>query len=124
MRPAQQDPPEKTPMFRTILPEKSADAFCAMLRDLSSDDLGQQAGSGGVVADLAHSTINYKDGLANRSPVVRTWRMVPSIDGAGTVASSRHPAFATGDLLIFNGWGVGKSYRGASRAGRDSRVTG
>ena len=101
-------------MFRAILLEKTADAFSASLRDLSDDDLAQHAGDGDVVVDVAHSTINYKDGLAiaNRSPVVRKWPMVPGIDGAGTVVSSSHPAFAAGERVVLNGWGVGETHWG------------
>ena len=101
-------------MFRAILLEKTADAFSASLRDLSDDDLAQHAGDGDVVVDIAHSTINYKDGLAlaNRSPVVRKWPLVPGIDGAGTVVSSTHPAFAAGERVVLNGWGVGETHWG------------
>ena len=101
-------------MFRAILLEKNGDAFSASLRDLGDDDLARHAGDGDVVVDVAHSTVNYKDGLAiaNRSPVVRKWPMVPGIDGAGTVASSTHPAFAAGDRVVLNGWGVGETHWG------------
>jgi acrylyl-CoA reductase (NADPH) len=101
-------------MFRAILLEKTADAFSASLRDLSDDDLAQHAGDGDVLVDVAHSTINYKDGLAiaNRSPVVRKWPMVPGIDGAGTVVSSTHPSVAVGERVVLNGWGVGETHWG------------
>ena len=101
-------------MFRAILLEKSGDAFSATLKDLSDDDLAANAGDGDVVVDVAHSTVNYKDGLAiaNRSPVVRKWPMVPGIDGAGTVASSAHPAWKAGDRVVLNGWGVGETHWG------------
>ena len=101
-------------MFRAILLKKTADAFSSSLRDLSDDGLAQQAGDGDVVVDVAHSTINYKDGLAiaNRSPVVRKWPMVPGIDGAGTVAASSHPAFAAGEQVVLTGWGVGETHWG------------
>ena len=101
-------------MFRAILLEKTADAFSASLRELSDDDLARHAGDGDVVVDVAHSTINYKDGLAitNRSPVVRKWPMVPGVDGAGTVVSSTHPGFAAGQRVVLNGWGVGETHWG------------
>ena len=101
-------------MFRAILLEKSGDAFSATLKDLSDDDLAANAGDGDVIVDVAHSTVNYKDGLAiaNRSPVVRKWPMVPGIDGAGTVASSAHPAWKAGDRVVLNGWGVGETHWG------------
>jgi acrylyl-CoA reductase (NADPH) len=101
-------------MFRAILLEKSADAFSASLKDLTDDDLAAHAGDGDVVVDVAHSTVNYKDGLAiaNRSPVVRKWPMVPGIDGAGTVVSSTHPGWKPGDRVVLNGWGVGETHWG------------
>jgi acrylyl-CoA reductase (NADPH) len=101
-------------MFRAILLEKTGDAFSASLKDLSDEDLAAHAGDGDVVVDIAHSTINYKDGLAiaNRSPVVRKWPMVPGIDGAGEVVSSTHPAWRPGDRVVLNGWGVGETHWG------------
>jgi acrylyl-CoA reductase (NADPH) len=101
-------------MFRAIQLEKTGDAFSASLRDLSDDALATHAGDGDVVLRIAHSTINYKDGLAitNRSPVVRKWPMVPGIDGAGTVESSSHPRFKAGDRVVLNGWGVGETHWG------------
>jgi acrylyl-CoA reductase (NADPH) len=101
-------------MFRAILLEKSGDAFSASLRELGDDDLAANAADGDVVVDVAHSTVNYKDGLAiaNRSPVVRKWPMVPGVDGAGTVASSTHAAWKAGDRVVLNGWGVGETHWG------------
>lgn len=100
--------------FRAILLEKENDRFSATIRTLSDADLAAQAGDGDVVVQVAHSTINYKDGLAiaNRSPVVRKWPMVPGIDGAGTVESSTHPGFKAGDRVVLNGWGVGETHWG------------
>jgi acrylyl-CoA reductase (NADPH) len=101
-------------MFRAILLEKTGDAFSASLKDLSDEDLATHAADGDVVVDVAYSTVNYKDGLAiaNRSPVVRKWPMVPGVDGAGTVASSTHPAWKAGDRVVLNGWGVGETHWG------------
>jgi len=101
-------------MFRAILLEKSAESFRASLKDLSDEDLAAHAGDGDVVVDVAHSTVNFKDALAiaNRSPVVRTWPMVPGIDGAGTVRSSTHPAWQSGDRVVLNGWGAGETHWG------------
>jgi len=69
---------------------------------------------GDVTVDVEYSTINYKDGLAltNRSPIVRSWPMVPGIDLAGTVTASDHPSFGAGDRVVLNGWGVGESHWG------------
>jgi acrylyl-CoA reductase (NADPH) len=101
-------------MFRAIELHKTGDAFGASLLDLSDDDLATHAGDGDVIVRIAHSTLNYKDGLAitNRSPVVRKWPMVPGIDGAGTVESSTHARFKAGDRVVLNGWGVGETHWG------------
>jgi len=66
---------------------------------------------GDVVVAVSHSTLNYKDGLAitGKSPVVRAWPMVPGIDFAGVVESSRHPDIKDGDRVVLNGWGLGET---------------
>jgi acrylyl-CoA reductase (NADPH) len=90
-------------------------AFTARRRDdLSDDELVAHTGDADVTVRIAHSTINYKDGLAltNRSPVVRRWPMVPGIDGAGTVESSSDPRWSVGDRVVLNGWGVGETHWG------------
>ena len=65
---------------------------------------------GDVTVRIARSTLNYKDALAitGRSPVVRRFPMVPGIDFAGVVESSSNPAFAPGDAVVLNGWGIGQ----------------
>jgi acrylyl-CoA reductase (NADPH) len=67
-----------------------------------------------VLVQPAFSTLNFKDGLAltNKSPVVRSWPMVPGIDGAGTVLESSHPLWKAGDRFVHNGWGVGETHWG------------
>jgi acrylyl-CoA reductase (NADPH) len=69
---------------------------------------------GDVTVAVSHSTINYKDGLAvtGKAPVLRRFPMIPGIDLAGTVAASESAAFAPGDPVILNGWGVGETHMG------------
>jgi acrylyl-CoA reductase (NADPH) len=69
---------------------------------------------GDVVVRVSHSTVNYKDGLAltGKAPVIRRWPMIPGIDFAGTVVSSAHGEFKSGDEVILNGWGVGETHYG------------
>jgi acrylyl-CoA reductase (NADPH) len=100
--------------FRALLLEKNDAGVSASLRELTDTDLATHAADGDVVVRIAHSTINYKDGLAiaNKSPVVRKWPMVPGIDGAGTVESSTHAGFKAGDQVVLNGWGVGETHWG------------
>jgi acrylyl-CoA reductase (NADPH) len=101
-------------MFRALMLRKDGDAFDASAVELDDEALAANAADGDVVVRIEHSTVNYKDGLAlaNRSPVVRRWPMVPGIDGAGVVESSGHAGFAAGDRVVLNGWGVGETHWG------------
>jgi acrylyl-CoA reductase (NADPH) len=94
-------------MFKALLLEKDEGGFRAGVRPVDEAGLPE----GDVRASIAHSTLNFKDGLAitNRSPVVRTWPMVAGIDGAGTVLESSHPAWKPGDRFVHNGWGLGET---------------
>ena len=94
-------------MFKALLLEKDESGFRAGVRPVDEAGLPE----GDVRAAIAHSTLNYKDGLAitNRSPVVRTWPMVAGIDGAGTVLESSHPEWKPGDRFVHNGWGLGET---------------
>ena len=99
-------------MFTAILLDKNDDgATSARLAQLDDDAL---PADGDVLARVDYSTINYKDGLAitGKAPVVRSWPMVPGIDGAGEVIASSHPDWKAGDEFILNGWGVGESHWG------------
>ena len=97
-------------MFKALLLEKDDAGFRAGIRELDEAALPE----GDVLVAVAHSTLNYKDGLAitNRSPVVRKWPMVAGIDGAGRVLESSHPQWRAGDAFILNGWGVGETHWG------------
>ena len=96
-------------MFKAWILDKT-EGFSARLATLDEAQLPP----GDVLIDVAYSTLNFKDALAltNRSPVVRTWPMVPGIDGAGTVIASSHPQWQTGDSVVLNGWGVGETHWG------------
>lgn len=101
--------------FRALFLSRDGDAFQARLReDLTDDELAAATEGAGVLVRIAHSTLNYKDGLAltNRSPVVRRWPMVPGIDGAGTVLASDDPRWRPGDEVLLDGWGVGETHWG------------
>jgi acrylyl-CoA reductase (NADPH) len=70
---------------------------------------------GDVTVSIEATTINYKDGLAitGKAPVIRRFPLVPGIDFAGTVISSSHPGWKSGDKVILNGWGTGETHHGA-----------
>lgn len=107
--------------------------FKAILID--KNDKGQQVGletldesrlpDGDVTVRVECSTLNYKDALAitGKGPVVRKFPMVPGIDLAGTVEASTSEAYAPGDAVLLNGWGVGETHWGglAEKARLDSR---
>jgi acrylyl-CoA reductase (NADPH) len=97
-------------MFQALLLEKGDTGFRCRLSELEETALP----AGDVLVQPAWSTLNYKDALAitNRGPVVRSWPMVPGIDGAGSVLESSHPDWQPGDRFVHNGWGVGESHWG------------
>lgn len=97
-------------MFRGLLIDKQDGKQTATVQMLSANALPE----GDVTVRVAYSTLNYKDALAltGRSPVVRKFPMVPGIDFAGTVEASANPAFAVGDQVVLNGWGVGEGHWG------------
>jgi acrylyl-CoA reductase (NADPH) len=94
-------------MFKALLLEKDESGFRAGIRPVDESALPE----GDVRAEVSHSTLNFKDGLAitNRSPVVRAWPMVAGIDGAGTVLEASHADWKAGDRFIHNGWGLGET---------------
>jgi len=94
-------------MFKALWLEKNESGFSAAVQPVDEARLPE----GDVLASVAHSTLNYKDGLAitGRGPVVRAWPMVAGIDGAGTVLESTHPKWQAGDRYIHNGWGLGET---------------
>jgi acrylyl-CoA reductase (NADPH) len=97
-------------MYRALLIDKDAGGQHAAVKTLDEDNLPE----GDVTVQVAYSTINYKDGLAitGKAPVVRKFPLVAGIDFAGTVESSSHPAWKTGDAVVLNGWGVGETHSG------------
>ena len=97
-------------MFQALLLHKDDAGFRAGLETLDEARL-PPLGEGDVRVSIEYSTLNYKDALAltNTGPVVRTWPMVPGIDGAGTVLESRNPRWQAGDVVVHNGWGVGET---------------
>ncbi|SEG78374.1 putative quinone oxidoreductase, YhdH/YhfP family [Thermomonospora echinospora] len=97
-------------MFSAIVIEKGEAGQTVALRSLDEAELPE----GDVGIDVEYSTLNYKDGLAvtGRSPVVRSFPMVPGIDLAGVVTDSAHPDWKKGDRVVLNGWGVGETHWG------------
>jgi len=103
--------------FRAILLEKEP-SFSARVTLIDRELLDKEAGTGNLVVHISHSTLNYKDGLAlaNRSPVVRKWPMVPGIDGAGQIVESDDPQWPVGTSALLNGFGAGETHWGCLAA--------
>jgi acrylyl-CoA reductase (NADPH) len=70
--------------------------------------------AGDVDVRVEYSTLNYKDALAitGKGAVVRSWPLVPGIDLAGVVQSSRDAQWKEGDRVVVTGWGLGEQYWG------------
>lgn len=97
-------------MFKGILIEKDDAGYRATVKDIDEAQLPE----GDVTIRVSHSTLNYKDGLAitGKGPVVRRFPMVPGIDLVGTVETSTHADYKSGDAVVLNGWGVGEVHWG------------
>lgn len=93
-----------------VLEQDEAGETHAHIRRLTEDDLPDEE----VLLAVEYSSLNYKDGLAitGKGRVVRDFPMVPGIDLAGTVLSSRSQQYAAGDRVVLTGWGVGERYWG------------
>lgn len=79
------------------------------IQQWSSDDLGD----GDVTIQVAHSSVNYKDGLATipKGMVAQISPLIPGIDLAGTVAGDAG-GFAEGDRVLAHGYAIGMSHHG------------
>jgi len=96
--------------FKAIVVDKAESGQTVRLADFDERELME----GDVTVGVEYSTLNYKDGLAltGKAPVVRRFPMIAGIDFAGTVQSSSHPAWKSGDKVILNGWGLGETHLG------------
>ncbi len=106
--------------FKAIVIDKSEAGQTVRLTDFDDNNLMD----GDVTIGVEYSTVNYKDGLAvtGKAPVVRRFPMIAGVDLAGTVESSSHPSWRSGDKVIVNGWGLGETHLGAY--GEKARVKG
>ncbi len=96
--------------FRAVVADETDGERTAGVRELSLADLPADD----VLVDVEYSTLNYKDGLAvtGAAPICRSYPMVCGIDLAGTVAESATDAFAPGDRVLVNGYGLSESHWG------------
>ncbi|KPY33489.1 Alcohol dehydrogenase, partial [Pseudomonas syringae pv. primulae] len=96
--------------FNAIVIDKDVSGYRVKLTAVNEADLPE----GDVTVRVSHSTLNYKDALAltGKSPIVRSFPMVPGIDLTGIVEESQASAFKAGDKVLLNGWGVGEGHWG------------
>lgn len=97
-------------MFKALIIDNDDIGYHCSLNTVDEHQLPE----GDVTVRVSHSTLNYKDALAitGQGPVVRHFPMVPGIDFVGTVETSSHPDYRTGDAVLLNGWGVGETHWG------------
>jgi acrylyl-CoA reductase (NADPH) len=103
-------------MFKALVLDEDGGKVAATVRELDDAELPD----GDVTVAVAHSTLNYKDGmiLLGQGRLVRRYPHVPGIDFAGVVTESRHAGFSPGQRVVLDGWTVGESHWGgyATRA--------
>tara|TARA_R110001583_G_scaffold42029_2_gene133617 strand:+ start:20790 stop:21770 length:981 start_codon:yes stop_codon:yes gene_type:complete len=97
-------------MFKALILDQQDKKTLAEIRQIEESMLPDED----IIVAVDYSSINYKDGLAitGKGRVVKQFPMVPGIDLAGTVLSSKDKRFPVGTKVISTGWGVGESYWG------------
>ena len=96
--------------FRAVRIDKTETGTSAQWADFDEADLMD----GDVDVRVAHTTVNYKDGLAitGKAPIARRFPLIPGIDFAGVVEKSSSPEFKPGDKVVLTGFGVGEGHLG------------
>ena len=99
--------------FKAIICNKTESTYTATIETVGEEVL-VSTGDHDVLVKVEYSTINFKDGLAitGRSPILRKFPMSPGIDFCGTVETSDHSLFKSGDAVVLTGWGVGETHPG------------
>lgn len=106
--------------MRVLLLEQDGEKTLAQVKNIDSEQLPE----GDVTVDVNWSSLNYKDALAitGTGKIIRHFPMVPGIDFAGLVHSSKDPRFKPGQSVVLTGWGVGENHWGG--LGEQARVSG
>ncbi|MHC4944380.1 MAG: YhdH/YhfP family quinone oxidoreductase [Planctomycetota bacterium] len=96
--------------YKAFRVEKEGDTFVRSVKTVDLDALPP----GEVMVRVAYSALNYKDALsATGHPGVTTkFPNTPGIDAAGTVVSSEHPHFKSGDEVIVTSYDLGMNTPG------------
>jgi NADPH2:quinone reductase len=96
--------------FRAYRIDEQDGKIVAGFQHLTVDDLTD----GGVLIEVSHSTINFKDALAatGSAKIVRRYPLNGGIDLAGTVVSSDDADFQPGTTVLVNGCGLSETVDG------------
>ncbi|ARI78396.1 acrylyl-CoA reductase family protein [Halobacillus mangrovi] len=96
--------------FQAFKITKSEDSITSNIETLSQKDLP----SSDVLIRVHYSSVNYKDGMVSQlnNALVKEYPIVPGIDLAGEVVSSRDPRFKEGDRVIATSYEIGVSHYG------------
>lgn len=91
--------------FHALVAYKEGENVKLSLKKLGQEDLPE----GEILIRVDYSSVNYKDGLASsaNSRVVSRYPIVPGIDLAGTVLSSKDSRFHPGDEVIATSYDIG-----------------
>lgn len=91
--------------FHALVAQKEEGTVKLAVKELGQKDLPE----GEVLIRVAYSSVNYKDGLASlgNSRVVSCYPIVPGIDLAGIVISSKDRRFQPGDEVIATSYDIG-----------------
>ena len=97
-------------MFNALIARQSDTGQAVSLEALELTDLPDND----VLIRVDYSTVNYKDCLAltGTRPIIRSYPLVPGIDLAGVIESSRDDRWQVGDRVVVNGWGLGEGHWG------------
>ena len=101
-------------MFRAFKVFDESGTISARIVETSLEELS----AGGVVIQVAFSSVNYKDALAatGAGKIMRRFPMIGGIDAAGTVESSTDPRFKPGDEVLVTGYDLGVAHDGGYAA--------
>ncbi|MGE7603107.1 NADPH:quinone oxidoreductase family protein [Peribacillus sp. NPDC097675] len=99
-----------TQQFEALIVNKQENDFSLSIQQLSLGDLPE----GEVLIRVHYSGVNYKDSLATipNGNIVGSYPMVPGIDLAGVVVSSKDSRYKEGDEVIATSYGIGVSHYG------------
>ncbi|TBH66862.1 hypothetical protein ELG61_11110 [Rhizobium leguminosarum] len=90
--------------FRAILANRATDGAVTTSVEVLDERI---LNDGDVKVAVEWSNVNYKDAVAILTPrIIKSFPLVPGIDFAGTVASSRDGRFKVGDKVVATGWGL------------------